>query len=205
MGPAGSHFGLLACSFVELLNAWPLLRSPNVALLKLILLTLILFVLGLVPWVDNYAHLGGFLFGALLSYALLPFLYYGEYQRRRKLILIAVCLCSLFMLLVLLFLLFYLFPFDDYEVFKYLTCLPFLDHLCKDFNITLDPLPDSVLWLPYVTIFCDLLLIFRWKSMAGAETAFSSNHKTSLFQDFFQVLISVNFPWSIQKHVAGLF
>ncbi|CAB3253519.1 unnamed protein product [Arctia plantaginis] len=35
VGPAGSHFGLLACLIVEVIGAWPLLRHPKRAILKL--------------------------------------------------------------------------------------------------------------------------------------------------------------------------
>ena len=34
-GPSGSHFGLLASLFIEVINAWPLLKSPFAAIGKL--------------------------------------------------------------------------------------------------------------------------------------------------------------------------
>ncbi|KAK4874474.1 hypothetical protein RN001_013834 [Aquatica leii] len=88
VGPSGSHFGLLACLIVEVLSAWPMLKHPNQALCKLLSITLFLFVIGLMPWVDNYAHLFGFVFGFLLSYALLPFITFGPYDRQKKIVLI---------------------------------------------------------------------------------------------------------------------
>ena len=48
------------------------------AILKLVGVTAVFFLAGLLPWVDNYAHLFGFIFGFLLSYALLPFVTFGE-------------------------------------------------------------------------------------------------------------------------------
>ena len=41
-------------------------------LLKYLLVMLPLFLLGLLPWIDNYSHLVGLLFGTLLSFALFP-------------------------------------------------------------------------------------------------------------------------------------
>ena len=41
------HFGLLAAHIVEVINAWPLLRSPYKALGKLLLVAAVLFLLGL--------------------------------------------------------------------------------------------------------------------------------------------------------------
>ena len=70
VGPAGAHFGLLALSMVEVIHQWPTLKYPEMAILKIVGITAVLFLAGLLPWVDNYAHLFGFIFGFLLSYAL---------------------------------------------------------------------------------------------------------------------------------------
>lgn len=60
VGPSGSHFGLLACLCVEVLHAWPLLRTPWRALGRLLMTVAFLFVAGLLPWVDNFAHIFGY-------------------------------------------------------------------------------------------------------------------------------------------------
>ena len=62
---------------VEVIHQWPRLKYPEMALLKMVGVTAVLFLAGLLPWVDNYAHLFGFIFGFLLSYALLPFVTLG--------------------------------------------------------------------------------------------------------------------------------
>lgn len=135
VGPSGSHFGLLACLIVEVLNAWPMLKHPNQALCKLLAITLCLFVIGLLPWVDNYAHLFGFVFGFLLSYALLPFISFGPYERQKKVVLIWVCLMSAGFLLLCLLLLFYIIPVYDCEVCSYFNCLPITHDFCASQNI----------------------------------------------------------------------
>ena len=119
VGPAGGHFGLLACSMVEVIHQWPRLKYPEMALLKMVGVTAVLFLAGLLPWVDNYAHLFGFIFGFLLSYALLPFVTFGTvYDRRRKSILVWTCFLSVVFLFVGLVLLFYVTPIHDCEVCK---------------------------------------------------------------------------------------
>ncbi|XP_075231364.1 rhomboid-5 isoform X2 [Lycorma delicatula] len=135
VGPAGAQFGLLACLIVEVLNAWPMLRHPQHALLKLLGINLVLFLFGLLPWVDNFAHLFGFAFGFLLSYALLPFVSFGEYDRQKKICLIWVCLMSSVFLFLLLVLLFYIIPVYDCTFCSYLTCLPLARDLCATQNI----------------------------------------------------------------------
>jgi uncharacterized membrane protein YgcG len=62
---------------VEVIHQWPRLKYPEMAILKMVGVTAVLFLAGLLPWIDNYAHLFGFIFGFLLSYALLPFVTFG--------------------------------------------------------------------------------------------------------------------------------
>jgi len=135
VGPAGSQFGLLACLIVEVLNCWPMLKRPEQALSKLLAITFLLFLLGLLPWVDNFAHLFGFIFGFLLSYALLPFVSFGPYDRQKKIFLIWVCLLSALFLFLLLLLLFYLIPMYDCEMCSYFNCIPITKDFCANQNI----------------------------------------------------------------------
>ncbi|XP_019880936.2 uncharacterized protein LOC109608827 isoform X3 [Aethina tumida] len=135
VGPAGSQFGLLACLIVEVLKAWPMLKHPRQALWKLVSLTMFLFAIGLLPWVDNYAHLFGFIFGFLISYALMPFVTFGSYDRQKKIVLIWVCLLSAGILFIVLVLLFYIIPVYDCKLCSYFNCIPFTRDFCASQNI----------------------------------------------------------------------
>lgn len=106
-------------------------------MLRLLGITLFLFVLGLMPWIDNYAHLFGFIFGFLLSYALLPYVSFGTYDRQRKIALIWVCLLSCLFLFAALFALFYVIPVYDCEICTYFNCLPLTRDFCAEQNINL--------------------------------------------------------------------
>lgn len=150
VGPAGSQFGLLACLFVEIINIWPMLKKPINAFIKLTTITLLLFIIGLLPWIDNYAHLFGFLFGFLLSYALMPFLSFNnnavnnpnnpnnsihQFDRDKKIILIWICLLSSIFLLILLIILFYIIPIYDCELCTLFNCIPLTNNFCASQNI----------------------------------------------------------------------
>lgn len=135
VGPAGAHFGLLAALIVEVICAWPLLKHPKRALLKLILIAIALFLLGLLPWIDNFAHVFGFVFGFLLSYALLPFVTFGPYDRRRKIVLVWVCLVSAGGMLCALVALFYAAPAYECTACAYFTCLPFAPDMCASQDV----------------------------------------------------------------------
>ncbi|KAA3679336.1 uncharacterized protein DEA37_0005516 [Paragonimus westermani] len=49
------------------------LRLLKVGLCKNVLLVLGLFVCGFLPWVDNFAHLAGFISGVMLAFVMLPY------------------------------------------------------------------------------------------------------------------------------------
>ena len=121
--------------YFQVIHQWPTLKYPEMAILKLVGVTAVFFLAGLLPWVDNYAHLFGFIFGFLMSYALLPFVTFGVYDRRRKTILVWICLASVIFLFVGLLLLFYVTPIHDCEVCKYFNCIPITKDFCADQNI----------------------------------------------------------------------
>ncbi|KFM66560.1 Inactive rhomboid protein 1, partial [Stegodyphus mimosarum] len=135
VGPAGSQFGLLACLFVEVIHCWKMLKHPGMALLRLGGVALVLFLVGLLPWVDNYAHIFGFAFGFLLSYALLPFVSFGTYDKATKVILIWVCLFIVVVLCVGLLILFYVHPIYECSFCKYLNCIPLTVDFCENQDI----------------------------------------------------------------------
>ena len=136
-GPAGAQFGLLATLIVEVLNVWPILSQPWVALGKLFAIVAVLFVLGTMPWIDNYAHMFGFLTGFLLSYALMPFIAFQRTpgSKTRRTVLVVLCFTITFLILLVLLIVFYLSPIHDCAWCKYLTCIPFTKDFCADQNI----------------------------------------------------------------------
>ena len=85
--------------------------------------------------VDNYSHLVGFLFGFLLSFALLPYVTFGEFDRKRKLIAVVVSLVTVVGLLTLLFILFYVAPIYDCTYCSYFNCIPFTPKFCKNMEV----------------------------------------------------------------------
>ncbi|XP_051156675.1 inactive rhomboid protein 1 isoform X2 [Leptopilina boulardi] len=135
VGPAGAHFALLATLIVEILHCWPMLKYPRRALFKLIIILVVLLMLGVLPWVDNYAHLFGFIFGFLAAYAFMPFISFGHYDRRRKVLLIWICTILIVGLFTLLLALFYNIPVYECEICKLFNCIPFTRDFCASQNI----------------------------------------------------------------------
>ena len=70
-GASGSLFGIIAISLLDLLYHWGERRSPWIDLIWIIVDVAISFVLGLLPGLDNFSHIGGFLCGLTLGVCLL--------------------------------------------------------------------------------------------------------------------------------------
>ncbi|KAG9255347.1 uncharacterized protein F5Z01DRAFT_722093 [Emericellopsis atlantica] len=70
-GASGSIFGILALNLLDLLYSWSDRKSPVKDLLFIIADMIISFVLGLLPGLDNFSHIGGFLMGLALGISVL--------------------------------------------------------------------------------------------------------------------------------------
>ncbi len=120
---------------VELFQSWQLLRSPSWELLKLVLVTIIAFGIGLLPYVDNWAHceccscafvqcpyissslvafacaraiaVGGFGFGVLSSIVFLPYITFGKWDAARKCTLLIFCIPAIVGSFIIFFSVFY--------------------------------------------------------------------------------------------------
>ncbi|XP_062402182.1 inactive rhomboid protein 2-like [Sardina pilchardus] len=134
VGPAGSQFGLLACLFVELIQCWQILATPWKAFLKLVGIVLFLFFCGLLPWIDNIAHIFGFLSGLLLSFSFLPYITFNTFDKYRKRALILLSLLVFVGLFASLIVWFYIYPIN-WHWLEHLTCLPFTSKFCERYDI----------------------------------------------------------------------
>lgn len=100
-------------------------------------MVLFLFVVGLFPWTDNYAHIFGFVFGFLLSLALLPGIAFGESTRTCKVWTIIIALLTTIGLFAALVVLFYIHPVYDCEGCGYLNCIPITENFCDNQKIVI--------------------------------------------------------------------
>ncbi|CAL5360007.1 unnamed protein product [Camellia sinensis] len=71
VGASGALFGLLGAMLSELLTNWTIYTNKAAALFTLLIIIVINLAVGILPHVDNFAHLGGFLTGFLLGFLLL--------------------------------------------------------------------------------------------------------------------------------------
>lgn len=71
VGASGALFGLLGGMLSELITNWSMYDNKFPALFTLVLIIVVNLALGILPHVDNFAHIGGFLSGFLLGFVFL--------------------------------------------------------------------------------------------------------------------------------------
>ncbi|KAL6182139.1 hypothetical protein ACLB2K_043562 [Fragaria x ananassa] len=71
VGASGALFGLLGAMLSELLTNWSIYTNKAAALFTLVIIIAINLAVGILPHVDNFAHIGGFMSGFLLGFVLL--------------------------------------------------------------------------------------------------------------------------------------
>nr|KYP44912.1 Rhomboid family member 1 [Cajanus cajan] len=82
VGASGALFGLLGGMLSELLTNWSLYEKKLGALFTLVFIIVINLAVGVLPHVDNFAHIGGFLSGFLLGFVFLIRPQFGWIKQR---------------------------------------------------------------------------------------------------------------------------
>ena len=70
-GASGALFGIIAITMLDLFYTWKDRPSPGKDLIWIGLDVIVSFVLGLLPGLDNFSHIGGFLMGLVLGICIL--------------------------------------------------------------------------------------------------------------------------------------
>ncbi|KAL6005609.1 RHOMBOID-like protein 3 [Asimina triloba] len=81
VGASGALFGLLGAMLSELVTNWTLYSNKAAALITLLVIVVINLAVGILPHVDNFAHIGGFLTGFLLGFVFLIRPQFGWIER----------------------------------------------------------------------------------------------------------------------------
>ncbi|XP_057749661.1 RHOMBOID-like protein 1 [Arachis stenosperma] len=71
VGASGALFGLLGGMLSELLTNWTIYANKFAAMVTLLVIIVINLAVGILPHVDNFAHIGGFISGFLLGFVFL--------------------------------------------------------------------------------------------------------------------------------------
>ncbi|EGD75713.1 hypothetical protein PTSG_07830 [Salpingoeca rosetta] len=119
-------YGLLGCVLVELLQTWQLLEKPWLQLLKLVAIIAFLLLVGTLPFLDNWSHVGGFAFGVVAGIVFLPYITFGEWDVARKRLLFFVCFPLLIGMFIAAFVTFYQIQNTNFCSWcDYVNCIPY--------------------------------------------------------------------------------
>ena len=94
--------------------------DPWFAFIKALTTLIILFLIGLLPMIDNFANLFGFVAGLLLAAILFPNI--DLKGKVRRTIVIVVCIITTLLLIASLIVTFYIKPIEKCEWCKFLSC-----------------------------------------------------------------------------------
>lgn len=123
LGSSGALFGIIACLFLDLLHNWSLVDNPRWELAKSLISVIFAFSLGMLPGIDNFSHIGGFLFGLFAGLLFMPTFYFSREDRVRKTVLRVLSVPILILLFAFL-----LKGYYDYTNYcpwcQYLNCIP---------------------------------------------------------------------------------
>eukprot|EP00051_Salpingoeca_urceolata_P003858 m.61175 g.61175 ORF g.61175 m.61175 type:complete len:628 (-) comp13188_c0_seq1:140-2023(-) len=133
VGATGALYGLLAVTVVDLFQSWQLIERPWRRFTVIMLQTLCFLMIGTLPWVDNFSHVGGFLFGTLSAIVFLPYITFGTWDALRKRCLLLLCLPLLVVSMLVLLVVFYEVQGTDFcPNCKYIDCVPYTSEICKN-------------------------------------------------------------------------
>eukprot|EP00045_Choanoeca_perplexa_P008547 m.80037 g.80037 ORF g.80037 m.80037 type:complete len:595 (-) comp14531_c0_seq1:351-2135(-) len=132
MGGSGACFGVLGAVLVEMVQKWSLLDNPKSHLIKLLMIMVFVLGLGTLPYIDQFAHVGGLAFGTLTSIAVLPFVTTNQSGKSytRQLIRI-VCGAGAVILMGIVFTLLYTENYPKCDWCQAADCINYLDGICE--------------------------------------------------------------------------
>jgi len=72
IGASSAIYGMMGSYLVDIFLNWYNLKNPIYTLISFLISTIISLAIGLLPMIDNFAHIGGFLGGSFVSMIILP-------------------------------------------------------------------------------------------------------------------------------------
>lgn len=147
VGPGSSIFGIIAYIFVFVVMENTILEDVwrHIAIMFVIFLTA-LFLGVLLPVLDNYAHIGGFVFGLFLSFIFVQYLKlrpnldpkgWGAFFHKVKCVMVPVSFVALLLLYTASLAWFYRGQ-ENWYGFTYFNCIPYTTTFCVDYGQNLE-------------------------------------------------------------------
>ncbi|GJE85705.1 rhomboid family intramembrane serine protease [Phanerochaete sordida] len=125
IGASGAIFGTVAVAWVDLVAHWQYQYRPVRKLVFMVVELVVGIAIGYIPYVDNFAHIGGFLMGLLVGVVLYPVI---STTKRHRIVVWAFRLAAIPLAIVLFVVLIRNFyksdPYAACSWCRYLSCFP---------------------------------------------------------------------------------
>ncbi|KAI8334994.1 hypothetical protein BC941DRAFT_378335 [Chlamydoabsidia padenii] len=126
MGCNPAIFGLFGCCVIDIIFMWRLICQPSRHLIKIMVFVVLGLLLGLLPGVDNFSQVGGFIGGLFIGVVSMPAVYYSK---RYQIMISCIRFVSIIVYISLTVLLWRVFYQSDEPgklcpFCQYLSCLP---------------------------------------------------------------------------------
>lgn len=132
VGASGAIYGFLGVLIVDLVKNWKKLDKPCRTYVVLFVGIIVSLAIGLLPGIDNFAHIGGFVMGVLSGIVFLPSMHFGRRSIKSRLCQVCIALPLMIGALVGMYIPLY-HGLEGDEICnwcKYFSCLPLFDS-CK--------------------------------------------------------------------------
>ena len=91
-------------------------------------------VVGLLPYIDNFSQIGGFIFGVLAAFIFVPYITIGKWDRAKKLCIILTAVPIILAVFLFGFVVFYNLSNPDFcPNCRYVNCVPLVTNFCNDY------------------------------------------------------------------------
>lgn len=128
-GSTPAIYGLIGCQVLDLIQNWTVIVRPWREMFKLVVTMILAFAAGLLPYIDNFANLGGFLTGFCTGFVLMPSIHVSKFSKRRKQVMIGLAIPAIILLYVLGLRAFYL-KSVSCTYCAYFDCFPAISGFC---------------------------------------------------------------------------
>jgi len=129
-GSSASIYGMLGVETVDLFQTWQLFENPWKMLPPLLLKLAIYLGIGTLPYIDNFAHVGGFFAGIVCGLIFLPYIVFGTFDRFRKGCMQTSAVILLMIVVAVVLGLFYTRSEISCKNCKYIDCVPYVRGMC---------------------------------------------------------------------------
>ncbi|KAL9954611.1 hypothetical protein ACROYT_G042175 [Oculina patagonica] len=134
-GASGALFGLIGLLIIKLLQLRHEVKRPCVEVLILLGVVLVSFALGTLPYIGNFVHIGGFLFGLLASLVFLPRTNFRCHSLALYSAFKAIACTVLMSVIVITSVAFFFVKNSRFCSWcQYIDCVPYTEHFCPSID-----------------------------------------------------------------------